>query len=196
MNESFFKKAYLKYKEKVAKYLKDRGIDIEQIRHTFESYVRDFYLDKFDADDCADVIYSNVYRRIKGDKVMTVEQAKRIAEKYGFNVKPINEGYGDAEGTDLSKVIEDFITGKTATGISKAETIFRTTKSVETVKAEFLDSIKPFVGHGISEKKYNEITTILKKQKTFMNVLIYITGLMQSAQGNGLDAGLRKGKTR
>jgi len=103
MNESFFKKAYLKYKEKVAKYLKDRGIDIEQIRHTFESYVRDFYLDKFDADDCADVIYSNVYRRIKGDKVMTVEQAKRIAEKYGFNVKPINEGYGDAEGTDLSK---------------------------------------------------------------------------------------------
>jgi len=194
MNESFFKKAYLKYKEKVAKYLKDRGIDIEQIRHTFESYVRDFYLDKFDADDCADVIYSNVYRRIKGDKVMTVEQAKRIAEKYGFNVKPINEGYGDAEGTDLSKVIEDFITGNTATGISKAETIFRTTKSIETVKAEFLDSIKPLVGHGISEKKYNEIVTILKKQKTFMNVLIYITGLMQSAQGNGLNAGLRKAK--
>jgi len=194
MNESFFKKAYLKYKEKVAKYLKDRGIDIDQIRHTFESYVRDFYLDKFDADDCADVIYSNVYRRIKGDKVMTVEQAKRIAEKYGFNVKPINEGYGDAEGTDLSKVIEDFITGNTATGISKAETIFRTTKSIETVKAEFLDSIKPLVGHGISEKKYNEIVTILKKQKTFMNVLIYITGLMQSAQGNGLNAGLRKAK--
>lgn len=194
MPESFFKKAYLKYKEKVAKYLKDRGIDIDQIRHTFESYVRDFYLDKFDADDCADVIYSNVYRRIKGDKVMTVEQAKRIAEKYGFNVKPINEGYGDAAGTDLSKVIEDFITGNTATGISKAETIFRTTKSIETVKAEFLDSIKPLVGHGISEKKYNEITTILKKQKTFMNVLIYITGLMQSAQGNGLDAGLRKAK--
>ena len=194
MPESFFKKAYLKYKEKVAKYLQDRGIDIDQIRHTFESYVRDFYLDKFDADDCADVIYSNVYRRIKGDKVMTVEQAKRIAEKYGFNVKPINEGYGDAAGTDLSKVIEDFITGNTATGISKAETIFRTTKSIETVKAEFLDSIKPLVGHGISEKKYNEITTILKKQKTFMNVLIYITGLMQSAQGNGLDAGLRKAK--
>ena len=194
MNESFFKKAYLKYKEKVAKYLKDRGIDIDQIRHTFESYVRDFYLDKFDADDCADVIYSNVYRRIKGDKAMTVEQAKRIAEKYGFNVKPINEGYGDAEGTDLSKVIEDFITGNTATGISKAETIFRTTKSIETVKAEFLDSIKPLVGHGISEKKYNEIVTILKKQKTFMNVLIYITGLMQSAQGNGLNAGLRKAK--
>lgn len=194
MPESFFKKAYLKYKEKVAKYLKDRGIDIDQIRHTFESYVRDFYLDKFDADDCADVIYSNVYRRIKGDKVMTVEQAKRIAEKYGFNVKPINEGYGDAAGTDLSKVIEDFITGNTATGISKAETIFRTTKSIETVKAEFLDSIKPLVGHGISEKKYNEITTILKKQKTFMNVLIYITGLMQSAQGNSLNAGLRKAK--
>jgi hypothetical protein len=194
MPESFFKKAYLKYKEKVAKYLQDRGIDIEQIRHTFESYVRDFYLDKFDADDCADVIYSNVYRRIKGDKAMTVEQAKRIAEKYGFNVKPINESYGDAEGTDLSKVIEDFITGNTATGISKAETIFRTTKSIETVKAEFLDSIKPLVGHGISEKKYNEIVTILKKQKTFMNVLIYITGLMQSAQGNGLNAGLRKAK--
>lgn len=196
MNESFFKKAYLKYKEKVAKYLKERGIDIEQVKHTFESYVRDFYLDKFDANECADVIYSNVRRHFMGDKPMTVEQAKRIAEKYGFNVKPINEGYGDTEGTDLSKVIEGFITGKTETGISKAETIFRTTKSVDAVKVEFLDAIKPYVGHGISEKKYNEIVTILKKQKTFMNVLIYITGLMQSAQGNGLDAGLRKGKTR
>lgn len=201
MNEAYFERAYDKYKSLVIKYLIRKGINIENIMHMIESYVRDFYVDKFKAHECAAAIYDNVQKQVRtenynGENKMTLEEAKKIAEKYGFTVKQMNEGYGDAAGTQLSDIIEEFVSGNNTTGISKAEQILRATGSVEQVKAEFIDAIAPCVGHGLSDKKFNEIKLILKKQRTFMNVLIYITGLMHSAQGNGLNAGLRDTKTK
>jgi len=200
MNEAYFEKAYEKYKNLVIKYLIRKGVEITNIMHTIDSYVRDFYLDKFKAYECAAAIYDNIHNQVKtenynGDDSMTLEEAMEIVTNHGFGVKKMDEAYGDAAGTQLSDIIEEFISGNNQTGISKAEQILAATGRIDQVKAEFIDAIKPCVGHGLSDKKFNEIKAILGKQKTFMSVLIYITGLMHSAQGNGINAGLRvKGK--
>ena len=155
MNEAYFEKAYEKYKNLVIKYLVRKGVEITNIMHTIDSYVRDFYLDKFKAYECADAIYDNVQSQVKtenynGDDGMTLEEAMEIVTKHGFGVKRMDEGYGDAAGTQLSDIIEEFISGNNQTGISKAEQILRATGRIDQVKAEFIDAIKPCVGHGLS----------------------------------------------
>ena len=58
---------------------------------------------------------------------------------------------------------------------------------LDVAKAEFLSEVKALVGHGISPQKYNQITMILDKYKNFAGALLYIAGLMQTAQGRGLS---------
>ena len=48
MNEGLFKKSYTQYKNAVLKNLANRGLNIENLGHRFETYVRDFFIDKFD----------------------------------------------------------------------------------------------------------------------------------------------------
>lgn len=59
VNEGLFRSAYEKYKSKVLSYLGRFGIDTTDV-HRVESYIRDFFEDKFDELDCAKAIREEI----------------------------------------------------------------------------------------------------------------------------------------
>ena len=74
IDEGFFKDKYQKYKEAVIKELRKRGINALALGHYFETYCRDFFIDKFSAYDCAEAFASNKVAREKA----AIAEAKRI----------------------------------------------------------------------------------------------------------------------
>lgn len=111
----------------------------------------------------------------------TVKEAYRIVREAGFRV--ISEKFGDDEGTDLSAICTKFLSG------SNPESFENITRraGLDVAKAEFLSAIKPLVGNGLSPQKYNQIAMILGKYKNFGGALLYIAGLMHTAEGRGLN---------
>lgn len=203
MNESLFRKSYIKYKNAVLKNLANRGLNVENLGHKFETYVRDFFVDKFDVSDCADVVFSAFRKELQSESLknkevsMNLKEAIAIAKHCGFKV--ISEKYGDDDGTVLTHVIADFLRGGEKGEPAPIEKIYIAnggnpnmsyTKqdALNMVKAEFLSKIKELVGNGLSDAKYNNIKATLTKQKTYLSALIYISGLMHSGEGRGVAA--------
>lgn len=203
MNESLFRKSYIKYKNAVLKNLKNRGLNVENLGHKFETYVRDFFIDKFDVTDCADVVFSAFHKELQSKSLknkevsMNLKEAIAIAKHCGFKV--ISEKYGDDDGTVLTRVIADFLRGGEKGEPAPIEKIYIAnggnpnmsyTKqdALNMVKAEFLSKVKELVGNGVSDAKYNNIKATLTKQRTYLSALIYISGLMHSGEGRGVAA--------
>lgn len=208
MNEGLFKKSYTQYKNAVLKDLLRRGLNIKNLGHKFETYVRDFFVDKFDVSDCADVVYSAFRKELQAENLkkkevkMNLDEAIAIAKRYGFKVvneSKMDEKYGEDSGTVLTHVIADFLRGGERGEPAPIEKIyianggnpnisFTKQDALNVVKAEFLSKVKELVGNGVSADKYNNIKATLSKQKSYLSALIYISGLMHSGEGRGVAA--------
>lgn len=62
IDEGFFGKNYLKYKKKVINELKKTGKNIWQNIGKIESWIRDYFLDKMDWNDCVLAIRDNILK--------------------------------------------------------------------------------------------------------------------------------------
>ena len=166
------------------------------VKKNYEVTKKDFTSKKFDKDtveidDDHDIKVKKKQRKLKRACPCcghvhcrcssTVKEAYEIVTGAGYRV--ISEKFGDAEGTSLSDVCEKFLDGGNPENF---ENIYNTA-GLDVAKAEFLSEVKSLVGHGISPQKYNQITMILGKYKNFAGALLYIAGLMQTAQGRGLS---------
>lgn len=114
----------------------------------------------------------------------SVKTALEVAEKAGYKV--INEKIGEDSGTALSEVCEKWLRD------SYFEKVANLT-SLTVAKAQFLDDLYKIVGHGVSEQKFNQISMLIDKRKDLAGTMLYIAGLMQTAQGRGLNRDSRRG---
>lgn len=62
IDEGFFGKEYLKYKNKVLKKLKKYGSSVWSNIGKIEKWVRDFFVNKMDPDDCVAAIIDHVLK--------------------------------------------------------------------------------------------------------------------------------------
>ena len=65
--------------------------------------------------------------------------------------------------------------------------------SLDVAKAQFLEDVSKLVDHGVSGPKYNEICLHIDEAQNLGRTLLYIAGLMQTAQGRGLRRDPRRG---
>lgn len=114
----------------------------------------------------------------------SVREALRVAERSGFMI--ISERIGRDDGTKLSEVCEKWLSN------AYFEKVANMT-SLDVAKAQFLEDISSIVGHGVSGPKYNEIAMRMDESPTLSKTLLYIAGLMQTAQGRGLNRNSRRG---
>jgi len=113
-----------------------------------------------------------------------VKEALAVAEKAGFQV--ISERIGDSAGTKLSEVCEKWLRNAFFEKVANAA-------SLEVAKAQFLEDVSKLVDHGVSGPKYNEICFHIDESPNLNKTLLYIAGLMQTAQGRGLRRDPRRG---
>ena len=114
----------------------------------------------------------------------SVKEALRVAERSGYSV--ISERIGMEDGTKLSGVCEKWLSN------SYFEKMARMA-SLDVAKAQFLEDVSSLVGHGVSGTKYNEIAMRIDDSPNLDKTLLYIAGLMQTAQGRGLNRNPRRG---
>ena len=80
-----FKDKYQKYKAAVINELKKRGINALALGHYFETYCRDFFLDRMSVFDCADAFAENKLAREQA----AIAEAKRIMREHGYRVRTL-----------------------------------------------------------------------------------------------------------
>ena len=80
-----FKDKYQKYKAAVINELKKRGINAVALGHYFETYCRDFFLDRMSVSDCADSFAED---RVAKEK-LAIAEAKRIMREHGYRVRTL-----------------------------------------------------------------------------------------------------------
>ena len=102
----------------------------------------------------------------------------------GFHV--ISERIGANDGTKLSEVCEKWLTNAYFERVARAA-------SLDVAKAQFLEDVSKLVDHGVSGPKYNEICLHIDEAQNLGRTLLYIAGLMQTAQGRGLRRDPRRG---
>lgn len=114
----------------------------------------------------------------------SVKEALAVAEDAGFQV--ISERIGQEDGTKLSEVCEKWLSNgffEKMAGMT----------SLDVAKAQFIEDVSALVGHGISGPKYNEIAMRIDECPNMGKTLLYIAGLMHTAQGRGLSRNPRRG---
>lgn len=114
----------------------------------------------------------------------SVKEALSVAEDAGLTV--ISERIGNAEGTKLSGVCEKWLANAYFEKVANLA-------SLEVAKAQFLEDVSKLVGKGVSGPKYNEICVRIDESPNLTKTLLYIAGLMQTAQGRGLNRNPRRG---
>ena len=114
----------------------------------------------------------------------SVKEAMRVVMRAGYRI--ISERIGQDDGTKLSEVCEKWLTNARFEKIA-------TMASLDVAKAQFLDDVSKLIDHGVSGQKYNEISHRLSDYNNLGRAMLYIAGLMQTAQGRGLNRDSRRG---
>lgn len=87
LDEGFFKDKYESYKDKVLSILyKHFGIKLPKDLHDAEDWIRDYFVDKFSAFDCADSMRIH-FRKYGVSENMNIKTAKQILKENHYIVE-------------------------------------------------------------------------------------------------------------
>lgn len=81
-----FKDKYKAYKEAVIKRVSKSLSITAGMQHSIESWIRDYFLDGYDVDDCVHAITHNVHESIKYQEELKLVEAKRTLRKNNYKI--------------------------------------------------------------------------------------------------------------
>lgn len=118
-----------------------------------------------------------------------LEEALDIIAKHGYSVKKLDEAETETmnpnasavtfRDTDFTKVCEKYLASSFFAMLARE-------KSLEFAINAFLNDIKQFVGHGISEKYYRNISARLRTSKTAADAMFKISNAMLAGGGHAV----------
>ena len=90
LDEGFFKNKYESYKDKVLSILsKHFGINLPKDLHAAEDWIRDYFVDKFSAFDCADSMRTHFRQYgVAENMKMDIKTAKQILKENNYHFAP------------------------------------------------------------------------------------------------------------
>ena len=118
-----------------------------------------------------------------------LEEALDVIAKHGYNVKKLDEAETETmnpkassvsfRDTDFTKVCERYLAGSFFTLLARE-------KGLQFAIDAFLNDIKKFVGHGISEKYFRNISARLSTCKTPTDAMFKISNAMLAGGGHAV----------
>lgn len=82
-----FKSKYQAYKDAVLKRLSKTFTFTAEMQHDVESWIRDYFLDGIDVDECARAIRYNVHESIKRQEENKLLEARQVLKRNGYKLK-------------------------------------------------------------------------------------------------------------
>ena len=112
-------------------------------------------------------------------KKAKIDEAIKIAREAGYKVSRINERFGNEEGTTFTKICEKYVSGGYFFQLAKE-------KNLAEAISQYLEDVKPYIGHGISQKYYDSMAARIVKCKSKESALFIISNAMLAGQGMAL----------